>query len=263
MTIQEIKSQLTITQVLDHYGIKVNKNKIVNCPFHDDKNPSMQVYPETNTVHCFSGNCEQTGKAIDQIDFILYMEKCSKHEAITKAKKLIGVEIIEKVNQKQETKANLNEIFTKLQEGLNRSKSAQNYLEQRNLSTAAIGFNTKNTFNKMVQCVIFPLKDKTGKIVSFYGRHITRDAHYYLTNRTGLYPNHPSQEGREARHLIITESVIDGATVQRFTEHEVLALYGTNGLTPEHIEAIQSCKGLEEIIFFHYPSYFPTFKSAR
>lgn len=117
MEIAEIKSRLSILQVLDHYGIKVNKNKMLCCPFHDDKNPSMQVYPETNTVHCFSGNCEHTGKAIDQIDFILYMEnwnagRYTKHEAIQKAKKLIGVAIINQVNQKHETKANLNEVFT-------------------------------------------------------------------------------------------------------------------------------------------------------
>lgn len=255
MEIAEIKQQLTILQVLDHYGIKVNKNKMVNCPFHDDKNPSMQVYPKTNTVHCFSGNCEHTGKAIDQIDFIMHHEKCTKHEAIQKAKKLIGVEIIEKVNRKHETKSNLNEVlstelaevFTKLQEGLTRSKSAQNYLQGRNLITNEIGFNTKNTFNKMVQCVIFPLKDAKGKTVSFYGRHITRDAHYYLTNRTGLYPNHPAGS---TRRLLLTESVIDAATVKQYTGYEVLALYGTNGLTPEHIEAIQSCTALEEIIFF-------------
>jgi len=31
------------------------------CPFHADKTPSMQVYPETNTVFCFSSNCELSG----------------------------------------------------------------------------------------------------------------------------------------------------------------------------------------------------------
>jgi len=247
MTIAEIKSRLSIGQILDHYGIKVNKNKMLSCPFHNDKKPSMQVYLETNTVHCFSGNCEHTGKAIDQIDFILHKEKCTKHEAITKAKKLIGVEIITQVNQKHESKADLNETFAKLQEGLTRSKTAQTYLLERNLNSDEVGFNTKNLFNKMVQCVIFPLKDKTGNIVSYYGRHISREGHYYLTNRAGLYPSYPS---REARHLIITESVIDALTVQQHTTYEVLAIYGTNGLTPEHIEAIQSCKELQEITFF-------------
>jgi DNA primase len=71
MEIKDFKEQLSILTVLEHYGIRPNKNKMVCCPFHDDKNPSMQVYLETNTVHCFSGNCKLTGKAIDQIDFIL------------------------------------------------------------------------------------------------------------------------------------------------------------------------------------------------
>ena len=65
MTIAEIKSKLSILEVLNHYGLQPNKNKMLCCPFHDDKTPSMQVYAATNTVHCFSGNCEHTGKAID------------------------------------------------------------------------------------------------------------------------------------------------------------------------------------------------------
>ncbi len=98
MEIQQIKEKLTILEVLNHYGLKPNRNKMLCCPFHPDKNPSMQVYPETNTVHCFSGNCKHTGKAIDQIDFIMHKESCSKHEAILKAKKLLGETIITQVN---------------------------------------------------------------------------------------------------------------------------------------------------------------------
>ena len=113
MEIAEIKKSLSIADVLEHYGLQMDKNKTLCCPFHDDKNPSMQVYPETNTVHCFSGNCEHTGKAIDQIDFILHYEKCTKHEAIQKAKSLLGV--VEPVKTKAE---NLNEIFKKLQAGM-------------------------------------------------------------------------------------------------------------------------------------------------
>lgn len=109
MDISEIKAKLNILTVLEHYGIKPNRNKMLCCPFHDDKNPSMQVYPETNTVHCFSGNCKHTGKAIDQIDFIVHHEKCTKHEAIKKAKTLLGV--VEPIKPKE----NLNDIFKKLQ----------------------------------------------------------------------------------------------------------------------------------------------------
>jgi len=111
MEIQQIKEKLTILEVLAHYGLNPNRNKMLCCPFHDDKNPSMQVYPETNTVHCFSGNGKHTGKAIDQIDFILHKEGCTKHEAILKAKKLLGETIITQVNKKHGTMSNLRELL--------------------------------------------------------------------------------------------------------------------------------------------------------
>lgn len=43
MEIAEIKQQLSIFTVLNHYGIQPDRNKRINCPFHDDKTPSMQV----------------------------------------------------------------------------------------------------------------------------------------------------------------------------------------------------------------------------
>lgn len=85
MEIAEIKAQLSILSVLQHYGLQPNRNKMLCCPFHDDKNPSMQVYAETNTVFCFSGNCSKNGKAMDTIQFIQDKENITKHEAIKKA----------------------------------------------------------------------------------------------------------------------------------------------------------------------------------
>jgi len=37
MEIKEIKQQLSINAVLEHYGIKADKNGMANCPFHPDK----------------------------------------------------------------------------------------------------------------------------------------------------------------------------------------------------------------------------------
>ncbi|MCP4482920.1 MAG: hypothetical protein GY817_09375, partial [bacterium] len=88
MTIQEIKESLSIKEVLSHYGLKPNKNKMLNCPFHEDKTPSMQIYEESNTVYCFSSNCKLHGKSIDQIDFIMHKENRSKYESINKAKQM-------------------------------------------------------------------------------------------------------------------------------------------------------------------------------
>lgn len=38
------------------------KNFIASCPFHNEKNPSFYIYPETNTFHCFG--CQENGDVI-------------------------------------------------------------------------------------------------------------------------------------------------------------------------------------------------------
>jgi DNA primase len=84
MEISEIKHRLSILQVLRHYNLTPDRNKQINCPFHKDDKPSCRIYPETNTFHCFG--CGANG---DVIEFIMLKNKCSKHEAITKAAGLV------------------------------------------------------------------------------------------------------------------------------------------------------------------------------
>jgi len=102
-------------------------------------------------------------------------------------------------------------------------------------------------------CVLFPLKSSDNKIVSLYGRSITgnKDSrHFYLPDREGLYPCHPSPVTTK---LILTESIIDAASLlqqQVITDqYTILALYGTNGFTQEHQQAIIRLPELQEVIF--------------
>jgi DNA primase len=102
-------------------------------------------------------------------------------------------------------------------------------------------------------CVIFPLRNAEHKIISLYGRSITNDTdqrHFYLAAREGLYPGYPKAE---TTRLLLIESIIDAASITQQHElsiqYEVLALYGTNGLTEEHLQAILALKHLQEIIF--------------
>lgn len=293
MTIQEIKERLSILTVLQHYGLKPDKNKRINCPFHDDKTPSMQVYPETNTVFCFSSNCRLNGKAIDQIDFIMHKEGCTKHEAIEKAKELLGV-YPESKPQKTihknmiENTENISRIavLTKLmyeaKESLTRSAKAQEYCKQRGLDSTKleIGYLEQryyNSWNEQLKksaietgllkelpnnslspvfrsCIIFPIRNRQEQITSIYGRSITdnKDSrHFYLKGKhEGIYPKYPEPS---AKTLIICESIIDTASLLQIPElantYSLLSLYGTNGLTEEHSEAIKSLTELEEIIF--------------
>jgi DNA primase/DNA-binding MarR family transcriptional regulator len=102
-------------------------------------------------------------------------------------------------------------------------------------------------------CVIFPLRNPEHKVVSLYGRSITNDSdqrHFYLRDREGLYPGYPKAD---TTRLILVESIIDAVSILQQHEltiqYELLALYGTNGLTDEHCRAILSLKQLQEIIF--------------
>lgn len=99
--------------------------------------------------------------------------------------------------------------------------------------------------------MVFPLKDKSGNVVSLYGRNIESkgkdDRHFYLPGRSGLYPCYPTAE---TETVIITESIIDAATLQLYTVYKELSLYGTNVLDEEHKEALQSLPNLKEIIMF-------------
>ena len=88
MTIAEIKTRLSLLEVLSHYRLRPDRNNRLRCPWHDDKTPSLQISPQTNTWTCFSSKC--SAGSGDQIDFIMKYEKTSKHEALLKATELAG-----------------------------------------------------------------------------------------------------------------------------------------------------------------------------
>ena len=76
--------------------------------------------------------------------------------------------------------------------------------------------------------------------------------HFFLRDRQGLYPGYPNKSSRK---LIITESVIDAATLLEQDEikskFSVLALYGTNGWTKRAYSSCEPIKGLGgSCIFF-------------
>ncbi len=43
MELKDMKEQLTINQVLQYYNLQSDKNQRLVCPFHPDKNPSLQI----------------------------------------------------------------------------------------------------------------------------------------------------------------------------------------------------------------------------
>lgn len=73
---QKIKESVTTRQAAEMYGLRVNRNGMVCCPFHDDKHPSMKV---DKGFYCFA--CGAKG---DVIHFVERVYGLSPYEAAKK-----------------------------------------------------------------------------------------------------------------------------------------------------------------------------------
>ena len=68
-----VKQSVTTRQAAEMYGLKMRRNSMVSCPFHNDRTPSMKV---DNRFHCFG--CGADG---DVIDFVSRLYGISSLEA--------------------------------------------------------------------------------------------------------------------------------------------------------------------------------------
>lgn len=315
MEIPELKQRLNIIEVARHLGIPINpRTKRALCPFHDDKNPSLQFSQEKQICTCFSSNCN-----LGTVDVIGLTEKAKNldtHEALKYLSELAGSRgstpiksgAQNEVNAKQspapeqaarpalsevERIAVLKRAFTFFENALLASSPARKYLESRNLDLQQIkaGYQTgtlhhgenKHLIESLEQIgllkeinsghapfglgsLVFGLRNKKDEITGLYFRAVeprpekfagrNYEKHLYLKNRQGLYPRYPKPG---ITKLILPESIIDTATLQQIpgitNQYELLAAYGTNGITGEHKAAIKEWAAFEreggkEIILF-------------
>jgi len=296
MEIRDIKSNLSILTVLNHYSLKPNKNSMIKCPFHEDKDPSLKIYTDTNTFNCFG-----CGKAGDQIEFIQLKENSTKYDAIMKAKELTGatqtIQPMKKESQEDKTVlpriAVLSKVAQDSKASFKRTAKARDYVRGRKLDpdkleVGYIGTDFGKTWNRQLKesglqlgilkesrqntivpkfknCVLFFTKNEKGQIIDIYGRSINANGegkHFYLNGKhQGIYPNYPDSK---ATKLILVESLIDAATLQQQKEidenYTILSLFGTNGFTSEIEEAIKELPELEETILFFIYIYLLIFR---
>lgn len=250
MEIRDIKAHLGILTVLSSYHLKPDKNNMLPCPFHEDKEPSLKIYPNTNTFNCFG-----CGKNGDQIEFIQLKEAstgsaCSKHDAIMKAKSLANInETIQPMKQENIEYKNLlpriavlSKVAQDSKASFKRTANAKDYIRSRKLDpdkmeVGYIGTDFGKTWNKQLlesglqlgvltesrqntivpkfkNCVLFFTKNEKGQIIDIYGRSINPNGegkHFYLNGKhQGIYPNYPNTKTTK---LILTEAIIDCATL--------------------------------------------------
>lgn len=257
MEITEIKQRLSLSEVLKHYSLEP-KNNMLKCFMHDDKTASLQVNLEKNFYKCHAcGKTGDVIQFIEDFEKLSKHEAIKKakglitHETQIHHTNAQGNDAAGNFGQAEF----LGRMLAYFKKGLYNSKLAREYLQKRGLdfTRIEIGYNSgqfhhgerkseelvskalecgllldKGLINNRTgekgysifanKCIAFPLKNKSGEIVSFYFRSILDDKngkHFYLKNRSGIYPSYPKPETKK---LILTEAVIDCASLLQIKE---------------------------------------------
>jgi DNA primase len=257
MEISEIKQKFSMSNVLHYYGLKTDKQSRLNCPFHEDKTPSMQVYYKTQTAYCFSSNCKTHGKSIDVIDFILHKENCTKHEAINKAIEILGHKEPNRAerNQTDLTREQfLGNMYQYFKNAISNSKPAKEYLESRNLDFKKIevGYNggqfhhgTRKEETLINQCleygllidknilgrtgekaynvfgkwgIVFALRNKGNQVTGLYFRSTLDKENAKHFYLKNRQGLYPNYPNINTKKLILTESIIDASSLLQIEE---------------------------------------------
>lgn len=91
MLIDDIKAQIDIVSLAKSEGLTLTRQsgRILKalCCFHNEKTPSLTLYPETNSFHCYG--CGKTG---DPINFYALRHGLSNKEAVKELAQRIGGE---------------------------------------------------------------------------------------------------------------------------------------------------------------------------
>lgn len=69
MTTDEIKQSVSMREVVERYGIHIDRKGFCCCPFHKEKTGSMKIYKD-------SYNCFGCGANGDIFSFVMGMENC-------------------------------------------------------------------------------------------------------------------------------------------------------------------------------------------
>ena len=94
----EIKSMVSMPELMERYGFSLNRSGFCKCPFHSEKSASFKAYPGTRGFYCFG--CGAHGSVID---FVMLYFGLSFKDALAKINEdfSIGLPIGERISLRQ------------------------------------------------------------------------------------------------------------------------------------------------------------------
>jgi DNA primase catalytic core len=273
-----VLGKVDIVRVIGRYvNLKRRGSQYVGlCPFHKEKNPSFYVDPDKGVYHCFG--CGASGNVIT---FLAEIEGISKAEALSLLAEEFGIEI--KTHQYEEeltTYKVLQEAAKYYKINLMKNNGVVDYLKGRGLEISSIaewelgfspdkygviryliekGFSTeeilssgiaintgKEIFDRFHGRLIFPIKDITGRIVSFSGRALGEDEPKYLNGPdTKVFKksevlfglDKAKTHARKEGFIYIVEGYVDAILMHQAGYKNTVAVMGTS-ISEDHVKSI-------------------------
>lgn len=265
---------------------KRGKNHIACCPFHQEKTPSFSVNQSKQFFHCFgcgeSGNAIDFLMKYDRLEFVESIEELAASQGLDvpyenpKGGSRLG----------RDARINLTEIMTSISSFYQQKlltpegNLAVKYLQNRGLTKAvvdayAIGYaprfallhqfgktpeaqailkdlgmlgesDDKKVYERFRDRVMFPIRDKRGRIIGFGGRIIDQGMPKYLNSpETLLFQKSKHLYGLyevfkydpEPEQIMMVEGYMDVVALAQFGIHYAVATLGT-ATSSEHLQLL-------------------------
>ncbi|CCF79863.1 DNA primase [Helicobacter bizzozeronii CCUG 35545] len=87
-SLEELKAKVSIVDFVDQLGYhpkRAGASFVISCPFHEERTPSLALYPNTNTWKCFG-----CGKGGDVINFMEYRSNSGFYDAVMQVAQMVG-----------------------------------------------------------------------------------------------------------------------------------------------------------------------------
>ena len=78
---EAVRAQVPVRAAAEKYGLEVNDSGMARCPFHNDRTPSMKLYPD----HFYCFGCGKSGDVVDLAAELLCIPSYDAAQALADA----------------------------------------------------------------------------------------------------------------------------------------------------------------------------------
>ena len=283
-----LKQSTDLVAVVESRGVKLSKqgNDFVGlCPFHKEETPSFRVTPSKNLFHCFG--CGAAGSVIDFVmkldglPFRKAVDVLLTQTGVVQRAEVSAVDVpavAPSALSNERARQLLERVVVIYEKTFADVPEGRAYLEKRAMSDGglwkrhrvgycngrlpeilpnqgevwkelkSLGVLLADGRERFTGCVVFPVFDVDGNLVTLYGRHTGEQMerrHFYLPERSKGLWNAVTMKTHSS--VILVESVLDALSVEMAGYGNVVSIQGAGGLTDADVSDLKQY-GVQKLI---------------